>query len=208
MAARHAKRQLTYVTTSHYNEFMTTTTTTLLTAQQYYQLPKKQTDHTELVRGVIVPIRGEQMPAGHLHGNIAANILFEIAAFVRKHQLGKLYAAETGFIIRQNPDSVRAPDVAFVANSNLPQKKSTGFFVGTPDLAVEVISPSETFEQVDNKIEEYLAAGTREVWIVIPRTRTITVYKSLKQIEIFSDENTIDNSSVLSGFSLALRHIF
>ena len=187
---------------------MSSTTAKLLTAEEYYRLPREQTAGTELVRGVIVPIRGEQMPAGHEHGDIAANILSDINLFVRKNKLGKTYIAETGFILSRNPDIVRAPDAAFVSNTKLPQEKRTGFFVGAPDLAVEVISPSETFEKVDNKIEDYLNAGVREVWIVRPRTRTITVYKSLKQIKTFSDENILDNSDVLPDFSLQISSIF
>lgn len=182
--------------------------TKLITADEYYKMPREQTVGTELVHGVIVKKRGGIVPAGYQHGKIAALLLYYIIDFVLKHQLGNVFTAETGFILNEESNIVRGPDIAFVANDRLDQSKKSGFFKGAPDLAVEVISPSETFGEIDTKLEEYFAAGVKEVWIVRPVARTITLYHSLKEIAILSDQNTLNNSCVLSGFELEIGRIF
>lgn len=147
-------------------------------------------------------------PAGHNHGNIASNILLFIAIFVREHKLGKTYAAETGFVLARNPDTVRAPDAAFVREERLADQPKTGFFEGAPDLAVEVISPSETVDDVENKVIDYLEAGTTAVWLIYPRTQTLTIYRSLTNVEILTIADTLTGGDLLPGFSVSLKEIF
>jgi Uma2 family endonuclease len=178
--------------------------TRLVTAEELERMPQSDA-HVELVKGEIV----KMTPAGHEHGEIALAIGSALHAFVRQHGLGKVYAAETGFILACNPDTVRAPDAAFVTNERAAQqKRREGFFDGAPDLAVAVMSPEDTVEEVQVKVLEYLQAGTRLIWIANPRTRTITVYRSLDQVRVLTVNDTLDGDDVLPGFAVPLKDIF
>ncbi|NHZ72231.1 MAG: Uma2 family endonuclease [Aquificales bacterium] len=159
----------------------------------------------ELIQGEFISMS----PAGFMHGRIALKIGTYLNIFVLENHLGAAYAAETGFVLKRNPDTVRAPDVAFVtAEHAAKQSKETGFFEGAPDLAVEVISPSETMADIESKLFDYLEAGTQVVWLVFPRTQSITVYRSLTDIRIFTIEDSIDCSELLPGFSVTVEEIF
>lgn len=122
--------------------------------------------------------------------------------------MGGVYAAETGFILSRSPDTVRAPDAAFVVSERLADQPATGFFEGAPDLAIEVISPSETVDDVESKVIDFLEAGTQLVWLIYPRTQTVTVYRSLTDIEILTIEDKLDGGVLLPGFSVPLKEIF
>jgi Uma2 family endonuclease len=131
----------------------------------------------ELVRGSLVMMS----PAGFEHGVITQRIAAFLHAHVAARQLGVVTAAETGFLLARSPDTVRAPDVAFVAQARLPRGRAVGFFEGAPDLAIEVLSPSETRDEAARarataKISDWLAAGCLEVWSVDPGARTMTVH--------------------------------
>lgn len=130
----------------------------------------------ELVQGELVMMS----PAGFEHGVITQRIAAFLHAYVSARRLGVVTAAETGFVLARSPDTVRAPDVGFVAESRLPRGSAKGFFEGAPDLAVEVLSPSDTRDQAARsraaaKIGDWLAAGCQEVWCVDPASRTATV---------------------------------
>jgi len=178
--------------------------TRLITIEELEKMP--QTDaRVELVEGEII----KMPPAGHEHGEIAGNIFAAMHAFIRKNKLGKVYAAETGFILHRNPDTVRAPDAAFVTAERAKETEGNeGFFPGPPDLAVEVISPNDSDEDVEAKVLDYLQAGTRLLWIIRPRTRTITVYRSRQDIRLLTAEDTLDGADVLPGFSVPVRELF
>ena len=175
----------------------------LITVEELAQLPPNQS-RGELIRGEFFSMS----PAGHNHGIIALNISSILWLFVKQHQSGKVYAAETGFILARNPDTVRAPDAAFVQKERLAEQPASGFFEGAPDLAVEVISPSETVDDVESKVIDYLEAGTALVWLIYPRTQTVTVYRSLTDIKILTSEDTLTGGDLLPGFSVSLKEIF
>ena len=178
--------------------------TRLVTAEELERMPQNDA-HVELVKGEIV----KMPPAGHEHGEIAGAIFAAIHTFVRQHKLGKVYAAETGFILSRDPDTVRAPDAAFVsAERAAQQKRREGFFDGAPDLAVEVVSPEDTAEEVEVKVLEYLRVGTKLVWIANPRTRTITAYRTLDKVRVLTMNDTLDGNDVLPGFAAAIKDIF
>ena len=180
------------------------TTQKLMTAEELWQLSPEER-HGELIRGEFFAMS----PAGHTHGSIGATLLILIGQYVRQHKLGKLYTAETGFILSRNPDTVRAPDAAFVtAERAAQQEKQSGFFDGAPDLAVEVISPSEKVDDIEEKLIDYLEAGVRLVWLVYPRTKTVAVYRSLTSAEILTANDTLDGGDVLPGFTTAVAEIF
>jgi Uma2 family endonuclease len=175
-----------------------------VTARMLESMP--QEDHrVELVRGEVISMP----PAGYEHGEIAGYILVRLGGFVLQHRLGKVYAAETGFVLARDPDTVRAPDAAFVtAERSAAQKRRRGFFDGAPDLAVEVVSPDDADEAVQAKVLDYLQAGARMVWVIRPQTRTITTYRSLTQIRLLTEADTLDGEDLLPGFSLPVREIF
>ena len=158
----------------------------------------------ELVRGNLVMMS----PAGSNHGFVASHIHIAIGYFVRKHGLGDVATAETGFVIRRNPDTVRAPDVAFVQQSRLSLSQSEGYFPGAPDLAVEVLSPSDAASEVLAKVEDWIEAGTRAVWIVDPRRHTVTIHRPNAPLRVYRESDSIDDEPLLPGFSITLQEIF
>jgi Uma2 family endonuclease len=130
-----------------------TTTKPLITAD--YLLRTPNLGRCELVGGELI----RMTPAGYEHGSIIINISTPLAIFVSRAGLGRVCGAETGFHIAYDPDTVRAPDVAFVAADRLPSPLPKGFFPGPPDLAVEVISPDDRDSEVLSKVQNWLEAG-------------------------------------------------
>ena len=155
--------------------------------------------------------RGElrrMSPAGHDHGDVALRLGIAIGTHVRNRRLGKVYAAETGFVLARDPDTVLAPDVAFVQRDRLPPKDSPGFFPGAPDLAVEVLSPDDSRSATSKKVAAWLAHGAREVWVVDPKRRTLTLHTADTAPRTLAHEATLCESAVLPGFTLALTDLF
>ena len=159
----------------------------------------------ELFRGELK----KMAPASHEHGGIAINISTPLDQHARANKLGRVYAAETGFLITTNPDTVRAPDVAFVSRERLEQVgKVKGYWPGAPDLVVKIISPHDIYAEVEEKVFDWLEAGTRMVVVVNPRKRVVTVYRSLTDIVVLTEADTLDCSDVVAGWSIAVKDIF
>lgn len=150
-------------------------------------------------------------PAGFDHGRIAWKLSLLLGRFVSEHKLGVMTAAETGFIISRNPDTVRAPDLALVRKERLGDAPRRGFFPGPPDLAVEVLSPDDTAAELLAKVNDWLAAGTSQVWLVDPAHRTISIYRGRGgegSVSIFGKDETITASEPLAGFRLKVADAF
>ena len=148
-------------------------------------------------------------PAGWRRGQIVDNLSAILSVFIRKGQLGRGFGAETGFLLRRDPDTVRAPDFAFIANSRLPKPDPIeAYWPGAPDLAIEVLSPGDRMGEVDEKIEEWLAAGCAAVWIVDPKLQTVTIYRSLTDVQIKAAGDTLVGDPVVPGFSCAVDELF
>lgn len=151
-------------------------------------------------------------PAGWKHGGLASRLDRVIGSHVDEHDLGMTTAAETGYILYKNPDptgknTVRAPDVGFVAKARIPAEIPDGYVPFAPDLAVEVVSPGDEADEVDQKVREYLKYGTRMVVLFYPKARTAAVFTPTRYTPIESD-GIIDFSDVLPGFKLSLVDIF
>jgi len=144
----------------------------LLTAEQLLDM-SIQDKHVELIKGVLVV----REPPGGRHGRIAANVAFELLKHVRANELGVVYAAETGFALSRHPDTVRAPDVAFIRGDRLPSPEPNGYPELGPDLVVEVLSPGDRPGEVHAKIADWLSASTRLVWVIDPDRRIARVYR-------------------------------
>jgi Uma2 family endonuclease len=171
------------------------TQTRLMTADEFLQMPDDNLHH-ELVRGEVLTM---SLPGGE-HGEVAGEIFRLIANHVRPTKLGKTYAAETGFLIERDPDTVRGADVGFVRAERLGQitnpKKHLPF---APDLAVEVLSPNDRADAVEEKVLEWLTAGSRAVWVADPTTRTVTVHRPGAEPITLTEDQEIDDD-VLPGF--------
>jgi len=159
----------------------------------------------ELVQGELRRMN----PAGNVHGRITIRITWRLAQYVEENRLGTAYAAETGFRLSSDPDTVRAPDVAFVSRARVEAVGEVeGFWPEAPDLAVEVVSPGDSFTDVEEKVFDWLDAGTKMVVVVNPRQRSATVYKSPSDISALAEADVLAGGDVLPGFELAVREIF
>jgi Uma2 family endonuclease len=177
------------------------TTTTAITAEQLLEMDSDQ--RCELVKGELVMMT----PAGYQHGEIALEIGARIRDYARQHHLGRALSAEPGFVLSRDPDTVRAPDVAFVSGERQP-KSPAGFYPGPPDLAVEVVSPSDRVGAVQEKVQAWLDAGTRLVWTVWPSTRSVKVHRPGAEPVILSENDTLTGGDVLGGFECPVAEIF
>lgn len=160
-------------------------------------------NRTELVRGQLIV----REPAGVRHGDVAAEILVKLANFVRGKNLGRVLAAETGFKLFSDPDTVRAPDVGFVRQERIPDPLPRGFARFAPDLAVEVLSPDDRPGEVLAKVADWLTAGTRLVWIIDPDRRTGRVHRADGSITILNDDESFDGEDVIPGFTCPLAEV-
>lgn len=182
---------------------MSSTDQQLLTAEEFWLLAgcgKRR----ELVRGEVI----ESIPPGGQHGAIAGSIYALLRAWIKV--IGGGYAAvEAGYVLAQEPDTVRGADVSYVRADRIP---ATGvpeaFWHSAPDLAVEVISPSETAGEIRYKVRDYLHAGTPLVWTVYPRTREVLAFTPDGKSQTFGENDTLEFPAVLPGFRCVVREIF
>jgi Uma2 family endonuclease len=174
-----------------------------MTADELIQLPDDSTLY-ELSRGMLVCMS----PSSYVPGRIAGRIMTRLFTFVDVHQLGECGSADTGFRLASDPDTVRAPDAWFIRASRIPAEEVAGFFPGPPDLAVEVISPSDRFRDVVLKVRDYLEAGTPLVWAIDAQSRVTAVFRPGQPVRFLDEDGVLDGEDVLPGFSLSLREVF
>jgi Uma2 family endonuclease len=180
----------------------------IVTAEDLWVLSHQSDDmHLELIEGVLY----EMTPAGEEHGITAGNLFAPIWSHVRQHNLGRVTAAETGFILYKNPDpkgkdTVLAPDVGFISNARSSEPVK-GYVPHAPDFAIEVVSPNDSYSLVSRKVTLYLRYGTRLIWIVDPQFKTVTVHTP-QGARVFEAGETLDGGDVLPGFTLPVQDIF
>lgn len=171
-----------------------------MTADEFEASPLAETH--ELIRGELYPI----MPAGTLHGIITSRLSAFLTLFVMENNLGEV-TAETGFRLL-NQSTVGA-DVGFISKENLAKYGvPDSFFPTAPDLAVEVVSPKNTSEEISTKVEDYLSSGSRLVWIVYPKRKVVVVYRTNNTVSFLHENEKLDGEDVLPGFSLPLEKVF
>lgn len=175
----------------------------LRTIEEFQRLPDDGT-RLELVRGRVV----REPPTGFEHGDLGLGIATHLRAFVKEHGLGTVVGPDTGFILAERPPTVRAPDAAFVRAEKLEGGRPRGFAPFAPDLAVEVVSPSNTLAEIQEKVLDYLDAGTALVWVVEPRGLRVTTYRSRSDIRILGPEDRLDAADVVPGFRIGITELF
>ena len=154
----------------------------------------------EYVKGELVPMSPPSME----HGEISVNVIRYLDQYVYAHQLGRVYTAETTF---QLDDRLVKPDVAFVSTERLPENRRKGSPV-PPDLAIEIVSPTDKQYDVIEKAFAYLKAGTRLVWVIEPVAKTVMVYRSETDFTLLSSEDTLTGEDVVEGFTCSVAEFF
>lgn len=177
---------------------------TSFTAEELIHLPRGKCRY-ELVKGELF----EMPPAGGRHGSVAMRIGALLGVHARANQLGEVFAAETGYILCRDPDTVRAPGASFIAGDRLPPGElPAGYFDIMPDLAIEVLSPNDRPGEVQDKVEDWLRAGVRLVWVINPTTRSAMVHRPLSDPQEVAEGDILDGNEVISGFTCQLRELF
>ena len=178
---------------------------TLLTAEEFFRLHAHKDGRFELVDGEVV----EMAPVFRRHGRTASNITTAFNIHCRQTGIG-WSEVEVGYRVRSGPDTVRGPDVSLVLRrrEEEEEEEENGFVAGAPDIAVEVISASNTAAEMERKVAEYLAAGSQRVWIAFSSNRTVLIHRADGTTMTYSGDDVISDEELLPGFSLPLSEIF
>lgn len=175
----------------------------LVTADQLLAM-EHGTVRCELIRGEV----REMPPSGAEHGAVTSNIHIPLGSFVRDNKLGRVFAAETGFIVESDPDTVRASDCAFVSADRLTGGVPKKFFPFPPDFAVETVSPDDRRRQLGDKVRQWLDSGVRLVWVIDPARRTVTVHSPGGEPRALRDPDLLDGEDVVPGFRMAVADLW
>jgi Uma2 family endonuclease len=179
-----------------------TTTLQRSTASELFEMPDDGFRY-ELVKGEL----RKMSPAGGEHGAVVWNLSLLLGPHIKV--IGQGFGAETGFKIASNPDTVRAADIAFVRRARIPEGGiPKNFWELAPDLVVEVLSPGDTYSEVQEKVEDWLKAGVRAVWVVDSKRRCVTVYRSMTDVTRLSEGDELDGGDVVPGFRCKVSEIF
>ncbi len=173
------------------------------TDEEFMALPDNG-DRYELVNGELRIVGN----SGMLHGQIASVLIVFLGGIVLSHKLGVVCDSSTAFKMKSG--NKRSPDVSFVSKDRLKglKKLPKGFFDGAPDLAVEVISPSNTFEEIHQKIVEYFESGSRLVWVINPDEESVVIYRGSTPDRLLKITDFLEGEEVVAGFRLAIAELF
>jgi Uma2 family endonuclease len=177
------------------------TTTHLITADELMRLPDDGHRY-ELVKGELLTMS----PAGGKHGAVAMKLSRILANYIEEKDLGIAFTAETGFQLEHDPDTVLAPDFAFVSKERL-SAPPEGYVVWAPDLVVEVISPTQSARSMKLKAQQWIQLGSDLVWVVYPNTRTVETLRENYNV-VLTEADVLDGFEVLPGFRMSLKNLF
>lgn len=175
---------------------------TPMTAEEllHLEIPGKW---TELVQGRLIV----REPPGTEHGRVSAKLCYLVSDFVHRHKLGIVCAQDTGFKIRSNPDTVRAPDLAFIASSRVSAVQKRGYAALAPDLVAEVVSPGDRRGELLAKVGDWIDAGSLLVWVIDPERREAQVHRPDGSVSLISAEGTLEGEDILPGFRSRLDEV-
>ncbi len=183
---------------------MTTTQTKLITADELLRLYGKGV-RGELIRGELC----RTVSTGHEHGKIVVNLVTEMRIFIKRHKIGSLTASDSGVWLERDPDTVREPDIAYFSAQKIPPGvRVTGYAEVAPDLVVEIVSPSDSLREVNDKALMWLSYGVRMVWVVRPDTRAVEVHREGHSVSTLTENDALDGIDVLPGFTCAVSDVF
>jgi Uma2 family endonuclease len=183
----------------------TALTQKLLTAEEFSCLPDPPDgSQQELVRGVVMTMARPRGP----HGFCCAAISGEIYAYLKQHKIGQVFSNDTGVVTETNPDTVRGPDIFYFSFERMPAIPEADYFRIGPDLAVEVLSPTNRRAGILEKIREYLTVGTRLVWVLSPEDKSVTVHRIAEEGKALYAGAILLGEEVLPGFSVPVADLF
>jgi Uma2 family endonuclease len=183
---------------------MTLTREKLVTAEEFWDYCAGSEEDVELVDGRIVIMP----PAGPPHGRYDSKLLVPLAGYVEQKALGEVYL-NTGFILRQNPDLIRGPDQAFVTAARIKAnpEPATGFWPIAPDLAIEIVSPGNSADDINDKVNDYLEYGVRLIWVIYPRRKQAHVFRPDRLMRVVNSDGKLEGEDVVPGFEVTLSQI-
>ena len=168
-------------------------------------------EHLEIAGGEWIGLNQEwaDMTTGEEHGWIESLLLLFVGGFIYEHKLGRFYPGDVTFVLDGTPDDIRVkrePDVAFIARASV--VPTQGFIYRAPDLAIEIISPSQSYSEMTDKIDEYFRYGTKQVWLVLPNKKLIEVHYPDRKPEKYRVGQSVPGGDLLPGFSLDVASLF
>lgn len=158
----------------------------------------------ELIRGEL----REMAPVGMKHANVTVRLAGYVHIFLMEHDLGESFGGEPGCVIGRDPDTVLAPDWAFIVKERLPDEIPDNFSRIVPDIVLETRSPNDTRKEVQEKVQLWLQAGVRIVWALDPKARALTVYRPDAEPRTLGIEDALSGEDVLPGFTMPMRTLF
>lgn len=177
----------------------------LITAEEFWDTPDVSGRRFELIEGELVEVPG----AGALHAMIAFALVRLLDQFVRQHDLGLVMPDGLAFVLRRGPDQIRIPDLSFVAWNRVPEEGiPEGYWEGPPTLAVEVVSPNDRADDIHARVQDYLEAGSSQVWVLWPRRRSVSVYSRNEDTRELGPDAKLDGADVLPGFKVRVADLF
>ena len=176
-------------------------TKTVLTLKDFERLPEDGTLH-ELSEGELISVTRPRIR----HMLAAANLHESLLDYVRPRRLGRVFL-EGNFLLAKDPPTLRVPDVSFVSQERTSRWEIDGWVDGAPELAVEVVSPSETARDLEKKVRQYLAAGSQLVWVIYPETQTIHVFGPDLSVRILTETDTLDAPDLFPGWSVPVSDL-
>ena len=172
-----------------------------MTVEEFMNLDDDDRYRHELIKGELLTMPSPKP----LHGRVVANLVFLLMQHARAHRLGDVHA-ESGYHLEQDPDTVLGPDVSFVSAERV-DRSDEHYYDGPPDIAIEVLSPGDRRGYVERKLAIYLGRGTRSVWLVNPRRRTVEVISSLDSRRMLHETDELVDDTI-PGFRVKVSEIF
>lgn len=184
---------------------MATTRPVTMTAEDLLRFRGDPDKRYELVDGVLI----EMSPPGGEHGQIASKSDRLIGNFVDLHELGTTFGAETGFLVQRSPDRVRAPDFAFASLQRMPSRRAPrGYVPFAPDFVIEIVSPYDTAGEIQERVDDWLRAGTVVVWVMYPSIGAVVIWRGLERADRRAGDDELDAEPALPGFRCNVGDLF